>query len=42
MAVLDDKIKAVIAEHGTFKTILSVLFSALTFAKARGWFSRSK
>ncbi len=42
MAVIDDRIKAVIAEHGTLKTVLSVLFAALTFGKTRGWFSRSK
>ena len=37
---LDDKIKATIAEHGALKTILSVIFAALTFGKARAWFQR--
>ena len=37
---LDEKIKAAIAEHGTVKTVLSVLFAVLTFGKTRGWFSK--
>lgn len=39
---LDDKIKATIAQHGAVKTVLSVLFAVLTFAKTRGWFSKGR
>ena len=38
--VLDDKIKATIAQHGAIKTVLSVLFAVLTFGRGRGWFQR--
>lgn len=38
--VLDEKIKATIAQHGAVKTLLSVLFAVLTFGKGRGWFQR--
>lgn len=38
--VVDEKIKAAIAEHGWLKVALSVVFSALTFGKARGWFAK--
>ena len=38
---IDTKIKDAIAQHGTVKVVLSLLLSALTFGKARGWFSRS-
>jgi len=41
MAVIDDKVKAIIDSHGIIKTVLTVLFAALTFGKGRGWFSRS-
>ena len=38
--VVDEKIKAAIAEHGWLKVAMSVVFSVLTFGKARGWFQR--
>lgn len=38
---LDEKIKEVVASHGWFKVALSVLLSALTFGKGRGWFNKS-
>lgn len=37
---IDTKIKDAIAQHGTVKLVLSLLLSALTFGKARGWFSK--
>lgn len=40
MAIIDEKIKTVIDEHGKLKTIISVLFAVLGFAKARGWFTK--
>lgn len=40
MATLDTKIKDAIAQHGTLKIVLSMLLSALTFGKARGWFQK--
>ena len=40
MSEIDDKIKAIIADHGAIKTVLTVLFAVLSFAKSRAWFSR--
>ena len=37
---IDTKIHDAIAAHGYVKVILSLVLSALTFGKARGWFNR--
>lgn len=38
--VIDEKVKGIVNQHGWVKVLLSVLFSGLTFGKARGWFSK--
>jgi hypothetical protein len=38
---LDTKIHDAIAQHGYVKIILSLLLSALTFGRARGWFTKA-
>lgn len=38
--VIDEKVKGIVSQHGWVKVLLSVLFSGLTFGKARGWFNK--
>lgn len=38
--VIDEKVKGIVNQHGWVKVLLSVLFSGLTFGKARGWFNK--